>query len=646
MPPFLRNRAVQIGLGVLLVLAVVVSVLWNPFGWFKDRPSSARAAVIDSQGGLAWNPDQTVGVRVQPGGVQAATTFTFTAPGRELPESPLGDLVDVLVPAVDIVPKGSNVTNADVIFKIDPAKLPPAPSGSASAAAPSSAPSVPVQGTATMANAGIEIFNEDLGTWVPIPTTIEDNHSLVAHAPHFSILRAVVNKIGEFTVDVGKKVYKVVQTVVMKPIDRLWNFGVTVVKDLYYSLTGQFDPAKFKCENRNANYRVTVDDLTGQKKFDACVVTADGSANTVVIKNGLALPFSFKPRGDVVGVSPKFSDDGDVIVLARNLLYLLAGNVAVSGLEVGSFALAADAPKDFVLEGQLSWIGAAVDIIMALATVFLPKAKVVAVEYRALFVQVRQRLTVIAAGRTIAVSYQESVRVLELVIKELKVEPTLAAQAQFVMAAINCGIEQARLFKIRSPGEIPGALVQAAKGCFELALGILTNKGTDAMPMVELLHSVISQTKTIFETGQLAGVAIVNLLTGKNNAKVDFRVRQIDPKLEPFVGAWEYSCGDIVYKMTVKSDYTGQWTSRYPTDLVGPDFKVVTKTTEFNLVNDGGKPTLVVTKTNEDGGIVGAKLRGSISSANDGFGVYRQLVLAGDQAQGAQYVFYQGEYTC
>lgn len=597
----LLSRRTVIIVAVLSLVAVVIGAYL-----YVNRGQAPAAASqrLTPKGGEVWDQTKVVGVRVSPGILTEPVTVAFGQPKIPTPESELSKLIKVVVPATDIVPDRP-LPGAEVVFKVDPG---------------------------ITANAGIQVFNENIGTWVPIPTRAEGDR-LIAKAPHFSIYRAVVINPGTYVLKAGEKVINVIVTNVMKPIDVLWQTGFALAKDLLLNMLGQFDNAKFRCDPRNGLYQVTVNDATRQHKLDACVVKARDSNNTLLIKNGLALPFVFTPDGKVPGLGLTLTESDDIFGYAYNFVTLLLGGVAVSGLETGAFSMTADTPVRFAVNGQVSWAAAVFDMAMALATVMLPSSKTVAAESRLVMQRVYQRLSVVSNGVVTRINYRQIVETLDIVVRETRTAPTVAGQAKFILAVTNCAVSQGNKLKPGSPQDIVGVMVEAVQSCLEAASS-LVNLG-EFKDAVSLLSSITGMAKVLPETGQLAGLGIVNLFTGDDNSKVTFTVRRTNPALDVFVSdRWEYSCGDVAVNMTIRSDYTGFMTTKYPLSFNVPNPQYRTITMKFHLVVEAGKPTAIVDSYDGDQGIrQGDKFRLSLS--RDG----KEVTVARDGADGGQRLY-------
>ena len=518
------------------VAGLVVLVLLAAVGWYVLGPSTAATAghTLGRAGGTIADPHHGVAVEVAPGGVTPGTSIAFRDPGRSLPESPLAALFDVLVQPVDIVPVGGTITNASVVFTIDPAAIPAG---------------------RTIQNAGVEVFNNDMDTWVPIPTQVRGKDQLVARAPHFSIFRTVINKIGNVVIDAGRAV-TVVLTAAMKPVDILWSVGLGLFKTFFEDITGRFEASKYTCDPRNQGYQVTVVDDTRQGELAACVVKRSDGTSELHIKDGLAIPMKFSAAG-TTGLSPSFNGVDELPTMVRGFADMLLGSAAVSGLDVTALHMATGTPKKFTVNGTLSWVAAGVDILVGLLTVLLPETKSVTVTYRSVLVEVEERLAVSAGKDMTAVSFTSVTSVLESVVRTQKVSPTVYGQASMVLAAINCAVAPLEGVKIRHWSEVVPTIVDVIHTCLDTAVKLA--KVSEWEDALKLLANIVSQAKTIPEIGQLAAIGILDLFTGSNVAKVAFTVTNFDAHqaFAGYVGTW----AQHGYELTIRSDMTG--------DLVG-----------------------------------------------------------------------------
>jgi hypothetical protein len=616
-----RSRRLLAG-GVAVVVVLAVAVV---SGWFllrrDGRAGPPVAAPVGVRGGEAWSADRTVGVRVAPGGVSADTTVAFGTATVPAAESPLHQLVEVLHPAVDIVPD-HEITAATVVFVVDPADVPLERTDAAG------------RPQRSIHNAGIQVLNERLGIWVDLPTRVENADRLVADAPHFSRFRTVLAKVGEFVVDAGRAV-TVVVTYAMKPVDLLWNTGVSLVRTFADSLLGRFDDAKFRCAGRNRDYTVDVQDDTGQGKLDGCVVRTDGS-NRLLLKNGLAVPFEFTPDGDTRGLVPRLGDgEAELLAIGLGLAGLMGGRTFVSGLDTGGFDVIGS-PGFLHVEAELSWVAAAVDLAVGLLTVILPSSRSVTTSYRAVIVKMQAELAVRAGKGAVRITYRQMTEILEVTVRQTRVSPTVAGQATAYLDLLNCALTLGQQLVVEDWKDLPGKLAALVRRCLTDVL--VTKVGLAELgDAVELLKLIAKDGKQIPALGQLAAIGILNAVTGRNVGRADLYVRH---RLMPFVGTWDYDCGDSDTDVVVRADHTGVWKTSYPLFFTG-DPQVQTDTVRFHLTVDGGRPTMVVDSvgsTNPSPTVTmrkGDRMR--VALGEDG----ASMMLAGDGAGGVAWAFYR-----
>ena len=583
-------------------LAVVVTLGLGIAGYSAVGGHKTGGQRIGVDGGTAWNSGSSVGVRIGAHGVTRPTTVAFRKPSEVPPESPLTELVDVVVPAVNIV-ADSQISEADVIFVLDPAVVPAAP------------PSGTVTNQRTIANAGIEVFNDVIGVWIPIPTTVEDGNRLAARAPHFSLFRAVWNKLGEVAVKVGR-VVKVVLTTAMKPIDLLRQTGLALARTTFDSLLGRFDNSKYDCTKRNRTYSVTVTDDTKQGKLDACVVQSAPDRNQLLIKNALAVPFRFS--SSTPGLVPDIATgEMDLLSVARSLTGTLTGDAYASGLDVAAFNLASDAPKRFTVKGELAWESMAVEFTVGVFMALLPASKVAVTEYRTVVMKVQERLAVEVTRTATRLSYTRITEITEIVVREQRVAPTLAGQVQNLMSLVECAVTVGQKLVVNDWHNLPGQLADIARRCL---IGTLKAVG-EAKDAIELLKGIASEARLLPALGQLAAIDILNLVTGTNVAQVTFAVVWLDPATLPFLGKWHAHGANLA----LHADGTGTFWSNYgpclPTFVGGAD--MCAENWAFTFAASGGTATGKVTKvwiTTWDGAPPPADFddRGTTAKVGDG----------------------------
>ncbi|MFF1613047.1 hypothetical protein ACFVYA_35215 [Amycolatopsis sp. NPDC058278] len=438
--------------------------------------------------------------------------MTFSPAPDRLPEAPISAAAVVLGAAVDIAPSNP-LTEADVVFTFDQSTVP------SSAASPG-------KPLPTIENAGIEVFNEAIGTWIAIPSTIDREHNQVrAHAPHFSDYRLAIGKIGSVLINGAKRGVTVVYDATMSLVDHFRQAIFGLFTDIYRDLTGTFDDSKYRCDTQDPAYQVDIADATRQHKIAACVKKADGNTSQVLIKNGLAAPLVF--HSTVTGISPEFSSETDVVAMARNFAGLLLGNAYVSGLETTSFSISPKAPDTVNIDGSVSWVAVAIDMALAAVTVILPESKATTTEYRTTLIEVQKRLMVELRRGTLRITAERSTTILQEVIRETKVSSTAAGQATLVLDTLNC-VAAGTNATVTAHDWVAAteAITTIIKNCLSTAAKAVSF--TDVKVMLDALGSIASTVKTIPEIGQLAAMRILALF-GQDATTVRFTIRRGEP---------------------------------------------------------------------------------------------------------------------
>lgn len=246
-PPKRRRWLILIAMAtvVVAVAGLLAYSLW---------PSSD--SVVSAQGGEAWNADRTVAVQVLPGGATQNTRITFKKPDTTPKEAPIMTALEVIVPAVDIVPD-------------HPLNVATAAEQEAAAYAEGSKPAskvrvkfkvpgnVPLSATGkdgkprrSIYNAGIEVFNTHLQTWIPLETAVEGD-TLVADAPHFSEFRAVWERTGEVVINAGKSIKTTLNAATAHPIDLIGHTIGEYLRSFANNYAGIFDDRKMEACTRS-----------------------------------------------------------------------------------------------------------------------------------------------------------------------------------------------------------------------------------------------------------------------------------------------------------------------------------------------------------------------------------------------------------
>lgn len=533
------RRWIAAAVAVILVAAGVIAYIM----WPRDS-----VAILSLSGGEAWNREQTVGVSAQAGVASDTTRITFKRPDRTPAEAPIMAAMDVIVPAVDIVPDkpletpsfaeqaqfadGERPgTKVQVKFKVPP--------------------HVPLTRKSdngwqrSIYNADIQVFNEALQAWLPLGATV-DGDTLVADAPHFSMYRVVWAKVGEVTIRAAKSVKLVLDEVTAKPVELVARTAAEFLKSFYTNSAGKFDDAKMAdCQKSPAkDYKATATTVM-HGRADACVYM-NGDQQFLLMKNGWSFPMMYvadAPQGVWAETYPTELDLAGGI--RNHLVDLFGKNVALaSGLDVGKFRLAEGAPDEFTVTGSMSVTGLAVDMALATFAVFMPQGY------------------------------------------------ALASQVGAVLDTVSCYYAAAQKLLNANLGDLPARFAEIAKGCF-------FGKLIDKIGGPELLKSIAKEVRLLPELVDAAVVSAYNGITGQSLAKVTIRVAKPDSRLNWLKGKWAYKdhfggpAGIDSSTLDIADDLTGMFIEReYVTQR-----DIATYTTKFHVGMDGDTPMFYVEST-------------------------------------------------
>jgi len=497
-------------LTAVVLVALLVVAGWQVF--LRDK------GTIGSNGGEVWSADGTVGVVVPIGAAPKPTHVTFTPTQDATAPAPLSALSAVVRPAVNIS-FDKRVSSAEVAFAFNQAAVP------ADAAQPG-------QPMPTIHNAGIEVFNEDIGAWIPLPTIVDEARNQIrAVAPHFSLFRAVVSKVGSFAVKVRDKLVEVTLDAAKSLWDTFYELTVGTLKVIFRDLTATFDESKYRCEPLDGSYRIDfhsdVIGPLGLGKFAACMI-AGRDGDRMLIKNGTAVPFSFTANG-AAGVKPTLQDnaDADVVAMAQSFAGTLLGRALAPGLDTAGFLVGDDAPSTFEVDGSVSWVAVAIDLTIALVTVFLPESRAATVSYRTVLAAAMKKMPVKLAKDTAAAATSGSGPAREAVeetIEETHASPTIADQATLVLDAIDCATIAANsISEVRDWAAVANAVVGIARKCLSLATAKM--RSSELKDLVATIHEIADITKVVPEVGQLATMGGLALF-GRNATNVTFTVHR------------------------------------------------------------------------------------------------------------------------
>jgi hypothetical protein len=204
------------------------------------------------------------------------------------------------------------------------------------------------------------------------------------------------------------------------------------------------------------------------------------------------------------------------------------------------------------VKGSVSWVAAAVDLTVALVTAILPQARTTTTTYRGVLVTLQQRLTAELTGDTVTIAASRSLSVLQVIIKETRVRPTVAGQATLLLDTINCAAAAADgISSIRDWASAGNAIVGIARSC--LAQIATKMKITELKEAVETIHEIANIAKVVPEIGQLIAMDILRLF-GQNATNATFTIRRgieprLDPRLDPRIVRFD-GIGDFNLRLT------------------------------------------------------------------------------------------------
>lgn len=528
----------------LIAAAAAVLLLVGGFTAYALWPRN-HSGVVGAKGGEVWSGDHTVAVAVQAGGVSQDTRISFKPSGANHKEAPIMKLMKVIVPPVDIVP--------DHPLKVVDA----AAALTANDAAPSSKVQVkfrvpsgtPLSRTGPggkpqfgIYNAGIEVFNTNYQTWVPLETTVQGD-TLVADAPHFSEYRAVQVQPGSFELEVGhgKPTHVTTEAASDNPLHLLAHGVGEWLRSFALNAMGTFAPEKMEaCEKEpSKDYEVLVT-AQAHGKADACVTEQNGNSQ-LLIRNGWSFPMMYTTDAAKGVRAIVYPTEMDLPAAVRNKLIDLFGkNVALaSGLDVAKYGMGEDAPEKFTVEGRFSATGFVIDIATALFSVFMPEGYIV------------------------------------------------AAQIGGMVDFYNCLYITTQKVINLPLGDIPGRIGEITKACITPALA-------EKFGGIELLKAFAKETRILPEFVDAATAGVYGSITGGDSlAKVTFQVTKKDQRLNWLRGTWKYDGPGSVKNLVIKDDFTGTWNEiNYVTqDTAVPSSAVV------HLAMDGDQPTLFVDRS-------------------------------------------------
>lgn len=544
-----RKWVVVAAVAALVIASVVACVLLS-----RDS-----VATLSPAGGEAWNGDRTVGISAQAGVAGDTTNITFKRPQKTPAEAPIMAAMEVIVPAVDIVPSKPLATAsfAEQAQLADGER--PGTKVQVKFKVPSYVPLTKESNNGrqrSIYNADIQVFNEALQAWLPLGAMV-DGDTLVADAPHFSMYRVVWAKVGEVTIRATKSVKLVLDEATAKPVELVARTAAEFLKSFYTNSAGKFDDGKMAdCQKSPAKDYKAIATTAMHGRADACVYM-NGGKPFLLMRNGWSFPMMYvsdAPQGVWAETYPTELDLAGVI---RNQLVDMFGkNVALaSGLDVGKFRLTEGAPDEFTVTGSMSVTGLAVDMALATFAVFMPQGY------------------------------------------------ALASQVGAVLDTVSCYYAAAQKLLNASLGDLPARFAEIAKSCF-------FGKLIDKIGGPELLKSIAKEVRLLPELIDATVVSAYNGITGQSLAKVTIRVAKPDSRLDWLKGKWAYKdhpggpAGIDSSTLDIGDDLKGTFIDReYVTQN-----DIATYTTKFHVGMEGDKPVFYVDATNHPVMAAGDKL--------------------------------------
>lgn len=521
------------GVAVLAALALL-TVIIRPYV-SNDEASHA----IGQNGGQVWSDSKSVGVQAPAGAVNTATRFSFKKANTPQPPAPIDAALEPISPAIDITPDHQVPANtADVMFKV-PSRV------------PLNAQNAQGVRQRSIYNAAIEVYNQQLGIWVPLKTTVSGN-LLIAAAPHFSLYRAVWEKVSAVTLNLGNnQSVQLALNAFSNPINLLVDTWHALGKTLYRNLFGIFDPEKFECEPKDEDHEIEGVNQGTTDKFDACV-KKESSETTLVMKNGWSVPLRFWTDASPTQVHPRLiTGEADIASIVKNLYGAYTGTVYASGLSVAGFDITDKAPDKFQVNGRLTLAGTVTDLTLSLLTVIFP-AETGNPGFRSLLTKAMDRTIGEYRLGTGRINPARAVAHL----KEIAVgkSPTTAAQAAAAMDSVNCLANVGQ--SLQSLKNVPGAIADGLRQCF--AKELLEKVGLKELKssVQELLLALVKETKSLPALAQLFGISVASLVH-QDPTKVSFTVQKVEDD-SWLQGLWSYSCAGADDSIVVKG-HTGVW---------------------------------------------------------------------------------------
>jgi hypothetical protein len=325
--PRARRRSAAI-----VMVGLVCSALLASGCSFIDRGPAVTEKTIGSSGGDLASSSGKVTVSVPSGSTSSDVHLKVSEGGDGPSASPQDPVIALAVPVGDPVQVTTtgDVPGTKVEFAFNPAS------------------DLKVRdATATVQNAFIAIYNDALGTWVPLQTTYDaSSHRLVATAPHFSWLQ-------KYVLDPIKTGYTKVETGVDALIARMMDNYVGPERET------------ISCPNATDEWTATAND----DAITACVEPGTGGGPALLrIQNNLLLGYAARPPGGLgIGFSNYDATGNELGPLIMRGLYGLTGALEVPAWGAGEISIPATySGTGFVVPLHPDGLGLAIDTIITL----------------------------------------------------------------------------------------------------------------------------------------------------------------------------------------------------------------------------------------------------------------------------------------
>lgn len=529
----------RVAILIVLLAALVASCTTGP------TTGQSEVAQVGVAGGVVGRGGGPARVSVPPGAASDGTTVRIAVASS--PPPPSADAVaTALRPPVEIAPSAP-LPGAEVRLPFDPLTELPEADGN----------------RATIANAYIAVYNEDIGAWVPLETRFEDGE-LVATAPHFS-------RFGTFVVDPAKAAWSAGKTGVQAAWDAggdlagaAWNTGGDVLSGAGTAAGAVkefLNPKKAEIEKFCDPETDGWDLRTPMEEIDGCVQAAANGDLFVWIENGLRLMYDARPpQAFDIGLNDQDGYTALVPYLARRMnLHLGLALVPARGLvkvriPAATASRLSRSGSSFTVAMEPEQLGLAVQAVFA-ALAWLPGRKyveqtVVRLSERGAFVELTER------GLT-GVAYLREVMV--IVMRELSVEkPDVLRNAGLINDGVNCvaGTYSNGPPESTDVDEITKFALGTAKRCASTAVEGLKENVGDVLGVVAAFPDTLDALAAVAD-----GVKVADPFSGHVAGQFDLRfTRAADA---PGVAAPQPPGGTDIYALAKAVDTAGAGAMTY-----------------------------------------------------------------------------------